>query len=138
VRGTDQRTERNVPLFDFVHRLGLNRGLGRLLGDLMITAAIPAITSASKSISSFWSCAAGFRCSEDSFSVFCSAIACSPPDPERTWSDHTRVADRLPTANEEGQQDPWLEGACRKRSYIGRVMSFTLHDVRVLRDDDLG
>jgi len=104
----------------------------------MISAAIPAITSASKSISSFWSRAADFRCSEDFFSVFCSAIARSPPDPERTWSDPTRVAERLPTASEEGQQHPCLEGACRKRSYIRRAMSFTLHDVCVLCDDDLG
>src|SRR5712671_1263943 len=99
---TNQQTERNAQLVDSVHRLGFDQGFVRLLGDFMITAAIPAITNASKSISCFWSCGAwGFRCSGDSFSVFCSAIACSPPDPERTSSDHTRVADRLPTVKED-------------------------------------
>jgi hypothetical protein len=53
MRGTDQQTERNVQLFDLVHRLTLKRGFVRLLDDFMIAAAIPKITNVSKSTSTF-------------------------------------------------------------------------------------
>lgn len=96
MRRTEQQTKRNVQLLDLVHRLGLDRGFVSLLGDFMITAAIPAITNASKSISIFWSCAApGLRCPRASFSVFRLAIARTPPRPDRTFVMTLR-ASRIP------------------------------------------
>ena len=53
MRGTDEQAERNIPLFDFVYRLGFDRGFLHLLSDFMITVAIPVITNSSKSISCF-------------------------------------------------------------------------------------
>lgn len=102
MRGTEQQTKRNVQLLELVHRLGLDRGFVSLLGDFMITAAIPVITNASKSISIFWSCAApGLRCPRDSSSVFRLAIARTPPRPDRTFVLTLRASRiPLPAANE--------------------------------------
>jgi hypothetical protein len=98
MRGTDQQPERNVQLFDLVHRLGLDVDFVRLLGDLMIAAAIPATTNVSKSISSFWSCgASGLRWARDSSSDFPLGIGSSSQDAEPTRSDITRPAIILPS-----------------------------------------
>jgi hypothetical protein len=88
----------SAELFVVVHRVELDLGFVRLLGDLMIAAAIPATTNVSKSISSFGNCGpSGLLCARDSSSDFRLAIGSSPREAAFTHSDIMRPAIFLPS-----------------------------------------